>query len=799
MALCQLGGLGYNALLILSEKANGMSWMKKSTLLVLSAVSLATASPLFIVQSIHIEGLQRINERTVLSYLPVHVGQAFTSQDSENIINTLYKTGLFSDVKLLRVGNTLIVRVSEQPVISLVSVTGNKKIDNKKLDPVLKKLGITEGSTYDATKLKEIAGGLQAQYAELGYYAATVDTQVEQASRNRVAIYIKVKEGPIAKVKKIIFIGNKAFSQSQLKKEFTLTTPGLFTLLNHHDRYAESQLDADLQHLQDFYFNHGYLRYHLVSKSVDISDDHKTVKITVMIDEGDLYHIKDYRLTVGDNIDKAAVSQRITLKPGQIFSRQHVMDTDKSIANYFADKGYAFPNIQVTPEINNADKTVILNFDVRTGSRIYVRHIDIAGNTRTKDYVVRTKIRQMEEAVYSRKNIEESSRNIRNLPYLSDVSVDTLPVPAHPDQVDLNYHVKEVDAGRASLQGGYSDVDGFLYGASVTEPNFMGSGKYVGVGFQNSAYQQYYHVDYSNPFYTIDGMSRAFSVYYTHTTPGNVNLENYTMNDIGGSVTYGVPLTEFTSWNFGGGYDHDTVANINPAQVSPSVVDFTNNYGDIYDQFNATIGISRATLDRAIFPTTGSTQGLSLTVGVPVLSSSLGFYKAVYNAHWYFPLGAGFIVSPHATLGYGNGLGDVNSLPFFDNFYAGGIDTLPGFEPNTLGPKNPNNMNTSIGGNVQILGGLNMIFPNGISEKLRTAAILDAGNVFSTYQVTSPPGTPQTQYENVSLDNLRVTTGIMVSWFWPLGAPINFSIAEPINKKPTDQTAIFGFSFGTDI
>lgn len=762
-------------------------------LLSLSTPILADSS--FVVRHIQVQGLQRISNNTVMAAIPLHVGQTYQSTEGNDIIAALFHTGFFSDVQLMRQNNTLVIRVVERPTIDSVNITGNKSIKSAQLKPVLKKLGIVVGDTFNPSELHAIVVGLQQQYALLGHGGAVITPQVKTLSRNRVSIHIVVQEGKASIVHSIRFVGNQAFSQHELLSQFKLTTPGILTWFNHKDRYSQMRLDDDLQNLQNFYFDHGYLDFRVVSHQVTQLPT-GGVTILVSIYEGPVYHLSGYKLsTVKLPNDLAPKVQELLsqFKSGDVFSRKQIIDVNKKIGDYLADHGYAFPVINPIPDINHTTHQVFLNYDIQSGHRVYVRKIHILGNTRTSGTVVRTQLRQMEGSEYSLKDVNESKRRIANLSYLNNVEVTTTPVPNTNNQVDLNYHVHEVSAGRASVQAGYSDVDGFLYGASVSEPNFMGSGKYVSVGFQRSAYTSTYSLSYNNPFYTTSGISRGYSVYYNHTTPANVNLEPYNMDDYGTSLTYGIPISEYDQLSLGGGYDHIAISNVNQQLLSPSVVGFLNTNPSPYNQFKVISGISHATLDRAIFPTSGNEQSVSGTLGAPAFKSSLGYYQLGYDARVYVPLFYGFILNPHMTLGYGNGYGNTHQLPFFNNYYAGGLQTLPGYNANTLGPKNPNNTSQALGGNVETLAGMNFILPDFISHKVRTAVILDAGNIFQTNQFNG------ISYESVSLNNLRVTTGIMVSWWSPLGAPLDFSLAVPLNKKPGDQLSLFGFSFGATI
>lgn len=749
----------------------------------------------FIIRKIEVQGLQRVSVHSVLSAMPIHVGQTYSSAQSQSLIESIYKTGLFSNVVLKRQDNTLVVQVVERPTIASVEITGNKAIKSSELKPILKQVGIEVGQTFDPAQLHNIVMALQHQYAVIGKASASVVPTVENLSRNRVALRIRIQEGKATIIRSIQIIGNHAFSQHTLLSQFKLSTPGLFSWFTDNDHYSQTRLDQDLQNLQNFYYNHGYLQFKIVSHEVTQLPNGQGVAITVQVTEGPVYTLSGYRLE-GKIPDELAphVKELLTqLKTGSVFSRAQIIDVNTAIGNYLADNGYALPQIQPMPQLNQSTHQVFLVYSINAGRHVYVHQIHVVGNSRTSGTVIRTVMPQMEGSVYSLHDVQESKRRLSNLGYLNNINVTTAPVPGQPNQVDLTYHVKEVNAGRASVQAGYSDVNGFLYGASISEPNFAGTGRYVSLGFQNSAYTSSYSLSYNNPFYTVTGISRGFSIFYNHTTPAEVNMDPYTMDTYGASVNYGFPVNEYDQFTLGGGYNHVAISNVDPTKASPSIVSFLAANPSPYNQYKLTAGYSHSTLDRAIFATAGNVQDIDLTLGLPLMKSSLAYYQVTYDGRWYFPLGHGFVLSPHATLGYGNGWSDTHELPFFNNFFAGGIQTLPGFEANTLGPKNPRDLTQSLGGNVEALGGLNLILPDFISSTVRTALILDAGNVFQTNR------DPGIAYESVALKNLRVTTGIMVSWWSPLGAPLDFSLAVPLNKKPGDQLALFGFSFGATL
>lgn len=769
---------------------------RRVLIIILLSVSMATFAQDFVVRHIQVQGLQRISNNTVLTEIPLHVGQTYTDAEGNAIIAALFKTGFFSDVQLKQSGNTLIVQVVERPTIGSITITGNQSIKTSQLKPILNKMNIVVGDTFDPSELHAIVLGLQQQYALEGHAGAAVIPSVTKMSRNRVAINILIQEGKATVVRDIHITGNHAFSDRLLRDQFKLTTPSVFTWFNHNDRYSKMRLDNDLQHLQNFYYDHGYLDFQIVSHRISELPHSQGVAIDVHVHEGSVYHISNVQLSapqLSEKLKPAIQNYLLSLKPGDVFSRKQILAINKQVGTYLADQGYAFPVINPVPTIDHINHQVAITYNITSGQRVYVRKVHIIGNTRTSGTVIRSEMRQMEGAPYSLKDVNESKRLMQNLGYINQVHVTSKPVPNTNDQVDLNYHVHEVNAGRASIQGGYSDQDGFLYGASISEPNFMGSGRYVSIGFTRSAYTSNYNFNYNNPFYTNTGVSRGFGIYYNHTTPANVNLEPYTSDDFGTNINWGIPISENDQVSVGMGYDHTAISNVSPSLVSPSVTSFMNANPSPYNQFKLISGVSHVTLDRSIFPNIGNTQSLSGTLGVPVLNSSLSYYQATYAGQWYFPIHRGFIFDPHVTLGYGGGYGSVGTLPFFNNYYAGGIQTLPGFLSNTLGPKNPVNTGQALGGNLETLGGLNFILPDFISRKVRTAAIIDAGNIFQTTHTSG------ISYESVSLNNLRVTAGIMVSWWSPLGAPLDFSLAFPLNKKAGDQLSPFGFSFGAAI
>jgi outer membrane protein insertion porin family len=777
----------------------------------------------FVIRRVEIQGLQNLLSSTVRHYIPYHEGQTFSAEQSDQLLEILYKTGFFSNVRIARRGGVLIVDVKERPMITLVEVNGNKEIKTNQLKPILKKMGIAPGDVYNPLKLSQIRGGLQEQYGRLGYDATTVTTTLKHLSHNRIAIYINVDEGAVVKVNAIHFVGNHAFSEGALRNQMKLTTPGIFTIFNHHDRYSKAKLDTDIDALNTFYANHGYLRFRVVSRQVTYTPDHKRVNILLTVSEGPIYHLSGFTIT-GDTLTyKHTLESRITMKKGDVFSRAVVNGTNQGIGHFYANKGYAFATVNVVPSINEANHTVFVTFHVTTGQKVYVRRIDFTGNGSTDERVLRRAMYQMEAAPYSLGNINQSKRQILMMPYFKDVKVSTTPVSGTRDQVDVHYAVKEAPAGKASLQGGYSTASGFLYGASIVQPNFLGTGKLVSVGFQNSQLTQNYHLSYVNPFYTVDGVSRGFSLYYSRTKFGNrFNYQPYVMDTLGFDVNYGFHLSVNNGLGVDIGYQNIQlkVLQDNWGILAPSVRDFlcrdltgvnpgtcnlnspTNpgkNIEDSYNVFKLTGRWVYNGLDRAYMPTRGVSNELAGTIGAPVLSSSIPYYQLSDAFRAFMPLGHGFVINLLANIAYGNGYGKLNRLPFFLNYYAGGIGTVPGFQNNSLGPINSRSDNSALGGNLLTTAGVHLILPSLLSHSFRLALTVDAGNVFE--QPRFDPDNPSNGVLNndpFSFSNMRASAGLLITWFSPFG-PINLSIAKPIVKHRFDQTQLLDFSMGANI
>lgn len=746
----------------------------------------------FRINSIRFQGLQRVSGETALSYMPVKQGQLLTDQKMQQIIDDLYQTGFFSKVNLARDGNTLVVIVQERPTIGLITFSGNKIIKKKQLQDVLKQAGIQEGLTYNPLVLSGLKQALLQQYYNLGRYNAHVTTEITQEPRNRVGVKIKIYEGQTAKVKQITILGAKHFSQKKLLKQFSLTTPHIWSFITQGDQFSRDKLDKDLESLHNFYLDNGYLRFKIDSAQVAVTPDRRSIYLTIHVTEGPQYHLSGYTV-VGDTAGQSKALNKIAanLKMGEVFSRAKVLAIDQAMKQILANHGYALARIDVLPTVDDNKHMVYLTFDLKPGDIIYVHRISYVGNTKTNDEVLRRETRQMEGAAYNGGKVDESKRRISLLGYLTNVTTTMEPVPNKKDQVDLQYHVKETSTATASANVGYSDAYGLMYGASIVQNNFMGSGKSVSLGFNRSAYVTSGNFSYFNPYYTKSGISRGFSVYAQRVTPGDVNIIDYKSDVFGGSMDYRFPLSEYDYLSASIGYEYLKIKAANGA-VPPSVFNFLATHGSTssdgneasarFNETRVSLGWTHTTYDRAIYPTKGISTTLGGTVGLPISGSAVEYYKLVFNGKAYIPLDRSrkFIVRLSTDLGYGNGYGRFSQLPFFRNFYAGGIDSVSGYAANSLGPQYNGD---ALGGNVKTVGEAALIFPNLISQTLRTALIFDAGNIYQ---------------DEFNPRNLRMSAGLEINWLSPMG-PLKFTVAYPLNAKSGDDKNIFQFTVGASL
>ncbi|MBA4697099.1 MAG: outer membrane protein assembly factor BamA [Legionella sp.] len=745
----------------------------------------ANAAESFVVQHIQINGLHRVSQGTVLNYLPVQTGEEISTDSTPQIIRTLYETGFFQSVSLERQGNTLIVNVVERPTLASITVIGNKEIPSDKMKDFLKQMGLVKGRVFQRSSLEHFDKELKQVYSARGKYNSRVETKVTTLTDNRVAVKIDISEGRVSRIKEIKFTGNHDFSKSELLSEFALSEKGVFTYFTKQDQYSKANMDASLEAIRSFYLDRGYLKMKIVSSQVLLSPDKKDVYIYVRIEEGAQYRFSGYAIRGQTILPEKQIRPLIQIRPNEVFSRKKVTESVSDIGLALGNKGYGFPVINAEPRIDEGTKTVFITFVIEPGRPVYVRHINFHGNTMTGDYVLRNVVRQDEGTLLSLRNVKESERQLRVLGYLKNVNIKTTPVPGTNNQVDLDIEVEEAPSAEATASAGYGTT-GAQFNAAFNQHNFMGTGRSVGVAFNASTWGQDYSISYYNPFYSRLGIGRGLNFYYQTVNPKKVDVSAYSADRLGLDMNYNVLLSEKSSFQFGYGYQNLQVQ-------SPGIVlqlrRFLETYGRNFHEIRLTGGWNANNYDKIPFPDAGSNQQISALAALAATSNSLSYYKASYQGHWYQPLGKGFIFTALGNLGFGNAF-KSHGLPFFENYYAGGI-TMPGqvrgYESYTLGPKD--SQGNALGANFLANGSVGLILPYPLSrDNLRSTVFVDAGNVFSV-------GTPSL-FSGTSGGPLRFSTGLGIEWNSPFG-PLAFSVAAPLNKQRLDNTQIFQFTMAS--
>lgn len=760
-------------------------------LLLISQLWIAAAwADSFVVQRIQIEGLQRISPATVESYIPIKRGQTLQPGKTGAILRALYKTGFFDHITLSKVDGTLVIHVVERPVIGQLKITGNSVVPTDKLTTVMKTLDVTEGGVYNPEVLDKIKQSLLNQYYQLGRYNARIDITVSPMPRNRVLVKIAISEGLVAKVRRITIIGNHVFDESTLIKQLDVTTSGVFTFVTQKDRYSEERLDASLEKLRSYYLDHGYLRFEIKSAQGEVTPDRKSVFVTIVVSEGVPYTVKNVR--VESNLMLPDVYNKIHIKPGDIFSRQKVLDAEKAMTKIYGDQGYMFTAISIHPELDDKTHQVGLTFNIKSGKRTYIRHLTFSDNDRTNDIVLRRELQQWESAPASTTKLEDSKQRLTLLPYIKDVEMSVKPVPDKSDQVDVNYKVKESSSAQASFKVGYSQIYRVMYGIGLDQKNFFGTGNTLGINLQRSRYQQYYSVDYTDPYFTDDGISRTYNFAISKVNPSGAGINTgYTTNEYDAGILFGIPVGQehdvINRVQAGLGYQN-TLVSIVPSSLSNQINTYVTQHGTHFQFADLKVGYSRDSRDKAIFATRGMLQTLFLDVYAPLTDGSVSFYTANYNGKWYQPVTDDYIVLTKAGLGYGTAFSGVGNYPFFRNFYAGGIDSVRGYQGFTLGPHD--SLGNPFGGNALIDASVALIFPNYLSDSLRTSVFVDGGNVYSTRNNRNFGGL------STNSGPIRYSSGIEADWLTPFG-PIELSLAKSF-RQPHDQGEAFQFALGAN-
>lgn len=752
-------------------------------LLTLVIISPSQAAQEFVIEDIRVEGLERVTPGTVFNYLPMRVGDTFDDSRSSEAVRALFKTGLFHDVKLERDGSILVFIIKERPAIGSITMTGNEDIQTDELLENLKQFGFAEGRVFVQAQLDQTKQELERQYYSFGKYGVKVTSTVTELDNNRVSIVIDVSEGLAAKIKSINIVGNTVFEEKELLRNFSLSTPTLLSFYSKNDQYSKQKLSGDLEALKSHYLNQGYLNFNIDSTQVSITPDKKDIYITINITEGAQYTVTEVKLAGDLILPEEELFGLISIGTGELFSRKEVTDSSKRLTERLGEAGYSFANVNSIPDINKEDKTVSLTFFVDPSKRVYVRRINFTGNSKTRDEVLRQEMRQQEGAWVSTTQVERGKQRLLRTAYFNDVSVDTPAVPGTTDQVDVNYKVEESPGGQIGLGLGFSQAQGLILNANIRQANFLGTGKNIDFGFNNSDVNTRYQLGYLNPYYTDDGIARGFNVFYRKTDAQDANLALFETEEFGGSVSFRIPVSENNTIGTELSYTNTKLDLEDLSSIQ--LRDFVTDNGDEYDILRIGASFAFDTRNKAILPDKGTLASITTRVSIPSFGDSLQFYKVDLRTQWFKDLYKDFVLTLGADIGYGDSYGDTTELPFFENFFAGGPRSVRGYLENTLGPRDSSNR--PLGGDTRIVGNAEVIIPvpflSAFKKSVRITGFIDAGNVYG----------PD---DSLDLGDLRYSTGISAIWISPFGA-VSASLAQPVNEQSTDRVQNFQFTFGT--
>ena len=735
----------------------------------------------FVIQDIRLEGLSRVSAGNVFNHLPVKIGDKFNDQLSSETVKALFKSGYFKDVSLERVGNVLVVVLTEREAISKITLVGNKDIKKDDLLEGLGSVGFAEGEVFNRSLLDKVEQELHRQYFSLGKYGAKIKTDVKKQDDDRVEITITISEGQTARIKEINIVGNTAYSDKKILNKFTLSTPSMLSFFTKKDQYSKQKLGADLETIKSLYLDNGFINFNIDSTQVSITPDKSDVYITININEGNQFTISEVKLSGELIVPAEDLFEHVLTSKGQVFSRKSVTESSSNLTDRLGDEGYAFANVNAVPEINSETNEVALTYFMDPGKRVYVRRINFTGNTKTRDEVLRREMRQAEGGWVSTKKVERSKVRLQRLGYFEEVNVETPAVAGTTDQVDVNYSVVERPSGNLLFGLGFSQSQGLIFNTSVTQDNFLGSGKRVSFDFNNSQVNRRFGLGYTNPYWTIDGVSRGFDAFYRETNATNANVSSFDTTVYGGGVNFGIPVTEFQRFNLGLQYENtELLAN---SLSSDEVLDFIATEGSKFDVLRLAASVAYDTRNRGVLPDRGVLHRVRTEAAIPF--GDLRYYKLTYDTRWFIPLAQDYTLLLKGSVGYGDSYGNTSKLPFFENFYGGGPRSVRGFEENTLGPKDSSGR--AIGGNMRLVGNVELILPVPFaseSKSFRLTGFVDGGNVYDIDD------------DNFDVGDIRYSVGVSGIWVSPFGV-ISASIAKPFNEEADDQVQTFQFTFGT--
>lgn len=750
----------------------------------------ASAFDPFTVKDIRVDGIQRTEAGTVFSYLPIKVGDTMTDEKAAQAIKALFATGFFKDVRIEIDGGVVVVAVEERPAIAQIDFVGLKEFDKEQLIKGLKEAGFAISRSFDRSMLERAEQELKRQYLTRGKYGVAITTTVTPLERNRVSINFSIDEGVAAKIKQINIVGNQSFKEKDLLEVFQLQTPNWISWYTKNDQYSKQKLSADLETLRSFYLNRGFLEFNVESTQVSISPDKKDIYITVSISEGDRYLVSSIKLAGDLILPEEEFRTAMKIKPGDVFSRENLNESTKAISEKLSAKGYAFANVNAAPELDKEKRQVAFTVFVDPGKRAYVRRINIAGNTKTRDEVIRQEMRQMEGGWYDDERVKLSRQRIDKTDYFGEVNVETPPVPGTTDQVDVNVTVTEKSTGNVSVGAGYSQSEGVILSGAISQSNIFGSGKHVSLQLNTGKINRAIGVGYTNPYFTIDGISQGFDVYHKRVDPQDLGYV-YTTESTGGGIRFGIPISEKQSINFGAAVDYtdfeiDYDDSDTPLQYKKFSDDFCNSEDSCGNlSIPLTAGWKYDTKDSAINPTRGAYQSLSFEVSP---GGDIKYYKATYQYQRFVSVTKDWVLMLNGELGYADGLGG-QAMPFYKNFYAGGPSSVRGYEAASLGP-----YEIDSDGDIVHLGGTERVVFNaelsvpvpgfGADKSLKFGPFFDAGQVFGDSGGDVYDG-----------GSVRMSVGLAATWISPFG-PLKFSLAQPLNDENDDKLQRFQFQMG---
>ncbi|MCL7929383.1 outer membrane protein assembly factor BamA [Halomonas sp. ATCHA] len=773
----------------------------------MAAFLLATAGNVqaesFDVSDIRVEGLQRVSAASVFNAFPVNANDRVDDQALAKAARELFATGLFDDVSLAREGDVLVVQVVERPTIARLNISGNKQISEDDLRQGLEQSGLSEGQVLQLSTLEEMQRELEGVYQSQGRYSARIDVDVKEVDEGRVKVNIDIDEGGVAKIRQINIVGNEAFDDETLRDLFELEdSPGLFFGWFSSDEYSREALSGDIERLRSYYLDRGYVNFEIASTQVSIGPEKNDIFITLNVNEGSQFQVGDIRFNGDLQIAESEARDLLEVQSGNTFSRSDLNASTEALRQRLGTEGFAFADVEGIPQVSDDRSKVDLVIGVDPGQRTYVRRIEFVGNTTTQDEVLRREMTQMEGAPASTEAITQSRQRLQRLGFFSQVEVDTRRVPGETDQLDVTYNVEEQPSGSISASIGFSQSAGVIYGASLSQKNFLGTGNRVNVGAQRSDTFTSINFGFTDPYWTLDGISRGYNVFYRETDYEDSDVSTFSTDAYGAGINVGYPISELSRLNFGASAEDTTVKTF--FDTASEIERYVMDEGDNAQSVKLTGSWTRNNLNRGMMPTAGSYQRVSLETAAP--GSDVSYYKARVRAQQLFPIDDDHLwaLKFSGNLGYADTFGGNDPYPFYENFYAGGLGSVRGFTSNTLGqrttPQREGGRDRTMGGNVLVEGSAEMIFPMPFIEDqsaLQSSLFFDAGNTFLTscYDVLEDDANRQRCNSGVELGDLRYSVGVGLSWLTPVG-PLTFSVAEPMNDESDDDTQFFQFSLG---